>query len=115
MRKFVLTVGMCWAVAAWLLWPLTPHRGYETALGSAIWLAPSYILLSVYRGATIPIRVFVGCATGFLLLIGIRVIPGRYDPVLLYLVCPPVLALATALARHCLKTHDTGRPPIGNQ
>ena len=97
-KKFVITAGIFWAVTAWLLWPILPHRGSVTALAAALYLAPAYLLLSIYRGAAIPMRVFVGCATVLLVLIGIRVL---YDPLLLYLVCPPVLALGTALARHC--------------
>ena len=106
MRKFVTIVGVCWAVSGWLLWPIQPHRGYVTALASALYLAPSYLLLSIYRGAALPMRVFAGCATVFLLLIGTGTIPGRYDPLVLYLVCPPALALGTALVRHYATTAD---------
>jgi hypothetical protein len=96
MKVFVTIIGTCWAIFAWLLWPLTSHLDSTAALFCAIWLAPSYLLLSVFRGTAIPMRVFVASAVLILTLVGLRVIPGRYDILWVYLICPPALASVVA-------------------
>ena len=110
MKRFIITIGVLWAIYGWMLWIITPHRGFQTALPSGIFLAPSYLLLAAYRGVAIPMRAFVMTALCILVLVGLRIIPGRYDMMWAYLLCPPTVGLCIASVRYLTRRHhDTNR------
>jgi hypothetical protein len=100
MKRFVTIIGVCWAIFAWCLWFVQPHRGYQTALICGIFLAPSYLFLSAFRATAIPMRIFVASALLILIIVGLRIIPGRYDMIWVYFFCPPALALVVAGCRY---------------
>ena len=105
MKRFILTIGVLWAIYGWALWIITPHRGFQTALMSGMILSPSYLLLAAYRGTAIPMRAFVAAAICILILVGLRIIPGRYDMAWAYILCPPALGLSVALVRYLRRRH----------
>ena len=97
MKAFLTVVGSTWAIYGWSLFFFAYHRSYLSAVYAGIILAPSYLVLSVYRGQAIPMRVFVGVTLGFLVVIGTRIV--RIDLLSYYLWVPPCLASIVALVR----------------
>lgn len=70
--------------------------GHMTALASAIWLAPAYLLVSIRRNRGYAMRTFVVSSLAILMLSGLRVVPGRIDLIWVYLCLPPSLAIFVA-------------------
>ena len=97
----IFVVGGAWAILMWLSWPYTPHRGYMTALMSALYLAPAYLLVSVRRGRGYGMRAFVTVAVVLLIITGTRIVPGRIDLIWAYLCLPPLSgACAIYMSNH---------------
>lgn len=49
---------------------------------------------------------FVVSATFILILVGLRIVPGRYDMIWIYILVPPALALSAALFRYLTREDD---------
>ncbi len=109
--RVLFAFGVVWAGFAWASWPLTPNRGYLTALSSAVILAPAYLLVAIRPGRGFGMRVFVAVALAILILQGIspdlryylslfslrrmKLGPRFYvDLVDTYILFPPLAALA---------------------
>jgi hypothetical protein len=76
--RVLFAIGVVWAGFAWACWPVMPNRGYETALTSAVILAPAYLLVAIRRGHGVGMRVFVAVALAILIVRGTRPGFGRY-------------------------------------
>jgi len=92
-RSVVFFIGCIWALYVWLLWPITPHRDYMSALGCAILMTPAYLLVSLRRCGGYAMRAFVVTAVAILVLSGTRIVPGRIDLIWVYICIPPASAI----------------------
>jgi hypothetical protein len=96
-RKTIFIIGVIWGVLAWALWPLTPNRGYMSALWCALIIAPAYLFVAVQRVRGYPARIFIVTALGILTLVGVKIVPASGDLTWIYIVVPPSTALLAYL------------------
>lgn len=89
-------VGTAWALAAWPMWAIGGHRGCHTAMLWGIILAPSYLLVSTRSSYGLGMRAFIGTAVVILAFAATT----RGDPVIPYLILPPLIALISRIIGH---------------
>jgi hypothetical protein len=94
-RGTIKVAAFLWIITIWPFWLLMPSRGYYSALTCATALLPTYLLARLVSSHGM--AVWAGSAAGILMLQGLRIVPGRNDLALIYLLVPPIAGLTAAI------------------
>ncbi|MEK6674067.1 MAG: hypothetical protein AABZ47_00260 [Planctomycetota bacterium] len=77
-----------------------------------MYLAPAYLLVAIRRGQGYPMRVFVGTALAFLVLIGLRLVRESANLGWSYICFPPFLAICTWAAQTLIREDRMRNPGL---
>ena len=93
--RALFAIGAVWVGFLWTAWAIEyPPRDDIMALYAGVLLAPAYLLVAIRRGQGIGLRIFVASALTLLILEGITGPVRYFDFLAVYILLPPLAAIA---------------------